>query len=163
VRGEVEKPGETVPRGLLQVLARQPVAIPPDRSGRLELAEWLASRDNPLTARVFVNRVWLHLFGRGLVPTPDNFGAGGLPPSDPALLDELAASFMEDGWSVKKLIRRLVLSRAYQLGGRHDEANFKADPDNSLVWRMSPRRLEAEALRDALLAVSGELVRTPPV
>jgi hypothetical protein len=162
VRGEVDKPGAAVPRGLPRVLARRPVAIPPGHSGRLELAEWLASRDNPLTARVFVNRVWLHLFGRGLVPTPDNFGAGGLPPSNPALLDDLAVSFMEGGWSVKRLIRRMVLSRAYRLSGRHDEANFKADPDNSLVWRMTPRRLEAEALRDALLAVSGELVLTPP-
>src|SRR5262249_20068673 len=148
--------------GPVQVLTRRPVAIPSDHSGRLELAEWLASRDNPLTARVFVNRVWRHLFGRGLVATPDNFGAAGVPPNNPALLDDMAVSFMEAGWSVKKLIRRLVLSRAYQLGGQHDDANFKADPDNTLVWRMTPRRLEAEALRDALLAISGQLVLTPP-
>ncbi len=162
IRGEIDKPGDSVPRGLLQVLSRRPVAIAAGSSGRRELAEWLAAPDNPLTARVFVNRVWLHLFGRGLVPTPDNFGAGGMQPSDPALLDHLATSFTDDGWSVKRLIRRIVLSHAYRLGTRHDEANFKADPDNALVWRMSPRRLEAETLRDALLAVSGQLVLTPP-
>src|SRR6185295_5284484 len=123
--------------------SRKTPAIPSSTSGRLELADWLASRDNPLTARVFVNRVWLHLFGRGLVPTPDNFGASGLPPSHPELLDHLAVSFMGDGWSVKKLIRRMVLSRAYQLDTRHDDANFKLDPDNILNWRVAPRRLEA--------------------
>src|SRR5262249_42646366 len=104
IRGEVEKPGAIVPRGLLQVCTAEPVTIPTGQSGRLELAEWLSSPDHPLTARVFVNRVWLHLFGRGLVPTPDNFGAGGVPPSNPALLDDLAVAFMEDGWSVKRLI-----------------------------------------------------------
>ena len=109
-----------------------------------------------------VNRVWLHLFGRGLVPTPDNFGAAGQPPSHPELLDHLAVAFMDDGWSVKKLIRAIVLSHAYQLGSRFDPKNFEADPDNALVWRMSPRRLEAEALRDAMLAVSGQLDPTPP-
>jgi hypothetical protein len=162
IRGEVEKPDTIVPRGLVQVLAGQPIVIPSGSSGRLELAEWLASPQNPLTARVFVNRVWLHLFGRGIVATPDNFGAAGLPPSNQPLLDDLAVSFMEDGWSVKRLIRRLVLSRAYHLGTRYDATNFKADPDNVLVWRMTSQRLEAEALRDALLAVSGQLVRTPP-
>jgi hypothetical protein len=161
IRGEVEKPGPVVPRGLVQVLDREPIAIPSGQSGRLELAEWLASPRNPLTARVFVNRVWLHLFGRGLVATPDNFGASGTPPSNPALLDHLAVSFMEDGWSVKRLVRRLVLSRAYGLGTDHDDADFKADPDNVLVWRMTPRRLDAEALRDALLAIGGELILTP--
>jgi cytochrome c553 len=161
-RGEIDKPGDTVPRGLLQVLTRQPVAMPTSHSGRLELAAWLASPQNPLTARVFVNRVWLHLFGRGLVPTPDNFGATGMRPSNQDLLDDLAVSFMEDRWSVKRLIRRLVLSHAYQLSSRHDAANFKADPDNVLVWRMTSQRLEAEALRDALLSVSGQLELTPP-
>jgi hypothetical protein len=112
---------------------------------------------------VFVNRVWLHLFGRGLVPTPDNFGAAGQPPSHPELLDTLAADFMSDGWSVKRLIRRIVLSRAYRLDSAHDPRNFEADPDNALVWRMSKRRLDAEALRDALLSVSGRLAADPPV
>jgi hypothetical protein len=156
VRGEVDKPGEIVPRGLVQVVSRHAPTVA-HGSGRLELAEWLASADNPLTARVMVNRVWLHLFGRGLVPTADNFGAAGQPPSHPELLDHLAVSFMDEGWSVKSLIRRIVLSRAYQLDSRYDPASAERDPDNVLVWRMSPRRLEAEAVRDAMLAVGGKL------
>lgn len=162
VRGEVEKPGAAVPRGVVQVVSRQTIAIPARPSGRLELANWLASSQNPLTARVLVNRVWFHLFGRGLVATLNNFGTSGMEPSHPELLDDLAVSFMEDRWSIKRLIRRLVLSRAYQLSSCHDEANFKIDPDNALVWRIQPRRLNAEALRDSLLAASGELVLTPP-
>ena len=142
-----------------------PLTPPPitKGSGRRELAEQLAGRDNPLTARVMVNRIWLHLFGRGLVPTPDNFGAAGQRPSHPELLDTLAVSFMDEGWSVKKLIRRIVLSRAYQLASTHDAHCFEVDPDNTLIWRMSPRRLEAEALRDAVLAISGRLDLEPPV
>ena len=112
---------------------------------------------------MIVNRVWLHLFGRGLVPTPDNFGAAGQPPSHPELLDTLAVEFMADGWSIKRLIRRIVLSRAYRLDSAHDPRNFEVDPDNALVWRMSQRRLEAEALRDAMLSVSGRLALEPPV
>src|SRR5262249_20096439 len=119
IRGEVEKPGAVVSRGTPQVLASRPLAIPANHSGRLEPAEWLTSREHPLTARVFVNRVWGHLFGRGLVATPDNFGASGIAPSDQPLLDELAVEFMEDGWSIKRLIRRLVLSHAYRLGTQH--------------------------------------------
>ena len=110
-----------------------------------------------------VNRIWLHLFGRGLVPSPDNFGAAGQRPSHPELLDTLAVSFMDEQWSVKKLIRRIVLSRAYQLASTHDAHGFEVDPDNTLIWRMSPRRLEAEALRDAVLAISGRLDLRPPV
>src|SRR5262249_43864162 len=127
---------------------------------RLELAEWLAARDNPLTARGLVNRVWLHLFGRGLVPTPDNFRAAGQPPSPPQPLDQLARSFIDHGWSVKALIRQIVLSRAYQLDSRFDARNFELDPDDVLVWRMSKRRLEGEALRDSMLAISGQLDRS---
>ncbi len=163
VRGELDQPGERVPRGFVQVLSREtPFAITKG-SGRRELAEQLATRDNPLTSRVMVNRIWLHLFGRGLVPTPDNFGAAGQAPSHPELLDALAVSFMDQNWSVKKLIRRIVLSRAYQLGSTHDSHSFEIDPDNTLIWRMSPRRLEAEALRDAVLAISGKLDLEPPV
>jgi cytochrome c553 len=162
VRGEVDKPGDVVPRGFLQVLTPNPKAIR-SGSGRKELADWVASKDNPLTARVMVNRVWLNLFGQGLVPTPDNFGVAGRAPTNPALLDSLAVSFMDDGWSVKRLIRRIVLSRAYQLDSRTDAKNAEADPDNALVWRMSPRRLDAEALRDSMLAASGLLNLTPPV
>ena len=163
VRGELDQPGERVPRGFVQVLSRGTPSAITKGSGRRELAERLAARDNPLTARVMVNRIWLHLFGRGLVPTPDNFGAAGQTPSHPELLDALAVSFMDESWSVKKLIRRIVLSRAYQLGSTHDAHSFEVDPDNTLIWRMSPRRLEAEALRDAVLAISGQLDLEPPV
>ena len=163
VRGELDQPGDVVPRGIVRVVyAETPQAIAAG-SGRRELADWVASTANPLTARVIVNRVWLHLFGRGLVPTPDNFGAAGQRPSHPELLDTLAVDFMADGWSIKRLIRRIVLSRAYGLDSCHDPHNFEADPDNALIWRMSKRRLEGEALRDALLFVSGRLALEPPV
>jgi hypothetical protein len=161
VRGERSQPGETVKRGFPQVLTtRQPTIA--SGSGRRELADWIASRDNPLTSRVMANRIWLHLMGRGLVPTPDNFGANGQPVSHPALLDHLALSFSDNDWSVKKLVRTIVLSRAYQLSSQFDEKNAEADPENVLVWRMPKRRLEAEALRDAMLAVAGRLDLTPP-
>jgi dienelactone hydrolase len=163
VRGEVEKPGPTVPRGFVQVVCGATPHTVSSGSGRLELAEWIASADNPLTARVFVNRVWLNLFGRGLVPTPDNFGVSGQTPSHPELLDNLAMTFVEDGWSVKKLIRRIVLSRAYRLDATFVEANFEKDPENVWLWRMSPRRLDAEAIRDAMLATAGRLDLKPPV
>ena len=137
-RGELDQPGEVVPRGLVRVLCVDTPAVIAAGSGRRELADWLASPANPLTARVIVNRVWLHLFGRGLVPTPDSFGAAGQPPSHAELLDNLAVDFMADGWSIKRLIRRIVLSRAYRLDSAHDPRNFEVDPDDSLVWRMSP-------------------------
>ncbi|MFM8435596.1 MAG: DUF1553 domain-containing protein, partial [Planctomycetia bacterium] len=111
--------------------------------------------------RVMANRVWLKLMGQGLVATPDNFGIMGMEPSHPELLDHLAVSFMDDGWSVKGLIRRIVLSRGYQLAAVHDDANFAIDPDNRLRWRMDQRRLEAEAIRDAMLAVAGRLDLAP--
>ena len=136
VRGELDQPGEVVPRGLVRVLCDGPPDSIAAGSGRRELADWLASPANPLTARVIVNRVWLHLFGRGLVPTPDNFGAAGRPPSHPELLDNLAVEFMADGWSIKRLIRRIVLSRAYGLDSAHEPRNFETDPDNALVWRI---------------------------
>ncbi len=161
IRGELDQPGETVPRGLPQVLATRQPNIG-EGSGRRELADFIASNDNPLTARVMANRVWLHLIGRGLVATPDNFGASGQRPSHPALLDHLALTFIDNGWSIKKLIRAIVLSRTYRLSSRFDDKNFEADPDNVLVWRMPKRRLEAEALRDSMLAVSGRLDITPP-
>ncbi len=161
VRGELDQPGEYVKRGFPQVLTtKQPKLM--RASGRRELAEWIASTDNPLTARVMANRVWLHLMGRGLVATPDNFGAAGQTPSHPALLDYLAVSFTENGWSVKKLIRMIVLSRAYRLSSQFDQKNHDSDPDNVLVWRMPKRRLEAEALRDTMLLLAGRLELTPP-
>ena len=110
-----------------------------------------------------LNRVWLHLFGRGLVPTPDNFGAAGQPPSHPELLDDLALSFEENAWSIKSLIRRLVMTKAYRLSSTPDADNLEADPDNVLIWRMTPRRLDAECLRDGILAISGQLELKPPV
>jgi hypothetical protein len=160
-RGELDQPGTTVRRGFPQVLSTSQPTIR-QGSGRRELADWIASKDNPLTARVMANRVWLHLFGRGLVATPDNFGASGTTPSHPALLDHLAVTFAEGGWSVKKLIRTVALSHAYRLSSQFDEKNFDADPDNVLVWRMPKRRLEAEALRDSMLALGGRLDLTPP-
>jgi cytochrome c553 len=163
-RGEPDQPGASrVPRGTLQVMTRTPLKVPATSSGRLELAEWIAAKENPLTARVMVNRVWLHLFGRGLVPTADDFGLAGRPPTHPELLDHLAHRFMDSGWSVKKLIEHLVTSHVYQLSSVAKRSAVEVDPDNALFWRMSPRRLDAEGLRDALLAVSEQLDTTPPV
>jgi len=159
--GDSTKLGETAPRGFLRVATLGQAPSIKSGSGRLELAEWLTSRDNPLTARVAVNRIWLHLFGQGLVKSADNFGFLGDKPSHPELLDHLAWQFMANDWSVKKLIRSLVLSRTYQLSSSFDAASYKADPDNILRWRMSQRRLDAEAFRDAILAVSGQLILTP--
>ena len=163
IRGEVDNIGPKVPRGFLTVLTpgTKP-AIGSQQSGRRELAEWLTDEANPLTARVMANRVWLNLFGEGLVRTPDNFGATGEKPGNPALLDLLAVQFMRAGWSVKALVRSIVLSRTYQLGTVHNAKNYEADPDNVLVWRMSPRRLDAEAIRDAVLAASGQIESAPP-
>ena len=163
VRGELDQPGERVARGFVTVLTGGPApAIPTSASGRAELADWLVDKSNPLTARVAVNRVWAHLFGEGLVRTPDNFGATGETPSHPELLDALALKFMADGWSVKNLIRTIVLSRAYQIGSAWDGKNYEADPGNVLLWRASPRRLDAEAIRDAMLAASGTIDLKPP-
>ena len=165
IRGDITTRGEAEPRGFISVL--QPTAgrpsIPGHTSGRLELAGWLADERNPLTARVFVNRVWYHLFGAGLVRTVDNFGAAGERPSHPELLDHLAVEFVERGWSVKQLIRTILLSHAYQLGSDHEPDNFARDPDNRLLWRMSRRRLDAEVIRDSILAISGQLDPTPPL
>jgi hypothetical protein len=163
VRGEVAQPADSVPRGMLSVLTNgDPPAIAPGHSGRLELAQWLTSPANPLTARVAVNRIWEHLFGQGLVRTADNFGATGEKPSNPELLDALAVQFIREGWSVKKMVRSLVLSHTYQLSSLHDSRAQEVDPDNRLLWRASPRRLDAEAIRDALLTASGELQLRPP-
>ncbi len=164
IRGDVERLGDGVPRGFISVIDRGGAAgrtkFSKESSGRLELAEWIASAENPLTARVVANRVWQHLFGRGLVNTPDNFGVQGEAPSNPELLDYLAARLVEEGWSVKKLARMIMLSSAYQMSAEHNPAAFAKDPDNRLVWRMDRRRLEAEAFRDAILSVSGQLEGT---
>jgi len=164
IKGVVSQKGDVAPRGFPVVLTHGvPPVVDPKASGRLPLAEWLTRQQNPLTARVMVNRIWLHLFGRGLVPTVDNFGLAGARPSHPALLDYLAARFMRDDWSVKTMIRLLTTSRVYQLSSAHHEANHIADPEAVYLWRIRPRRLEAEPLRDAILAVSGQLkLNRPP-
>ena len=163
IRGEAEKLGPVVARGFLTTFeVPGAAAVNPRQSGRLELAQWLVSAKNPLTPRVAVNRVWQHLFGQGIVTTVDNFGVTGDAPSHPELLDHLANRFIRDGWSVKKLVRALVLTRSYQLGTDATEAHRTADPANRLVWRHSPRRLDAEEMRDAMLATAGALNRNRP-
>jgi hypothetical protein len=158
IRGNNHNLGAVAPRGFLSVATvSSPPPVDPKQSGRSELAEWLTRADNPLTARVYVNRVWHHLFGAGLVRTPDDFGVTGEVPSHPELLDHLATSFVRDGWSTKKLIRRIVLSRTYQLSSAPGAASLAADPENRLLWRMSRRRLDAESMRDAVLLASGRL------
>jgi len=160
VRGNVHKLGEKVSRGFLRVITDSPPEISAEESGRRQLADWLADENNPLTARVFVNRVWHHLLGAGIVRTVDNFGRMGERPSHPKLLDWLAATFMEDGWSTKRLIRRIVLSETYLQSTRWNRRAAAADPENRLLWRHNRRRLDAEAIRDSILAVSGQLDRT---
>lgn len=158
IRGEVNKTGEIVPRGFVSALTSEG-KMPRIRngSGRIELADWVASADHPLTSRVFVNRVWQHLFGRGLVSTPDNFGTTGQPPSHPELLDHLAVQFTSNGWSVKQLIKTLILTETYQMSSDYHADNAAVDPENVYLWRMSKRRLTAESIRDSMLAISGEL------
>jgi hypothetical protein len=169
IRGEPTNLGDTVPRGTIRFLSDtiKDVPTPPaGASGRLELARSIADPRNPLTARVYVNRVWLHLFGEGLVRTPDDFGHLGEPPVHGDLLDHLAVRFMEEGWSTKKLVRAIVSSSAWKMASAARPENLVADPENRL-WHHHPRRrLEAEPLRDSLLAVSGRLDRTlggPPI
>ena len=159
IRGSHLALGEVVPRGFPAVLVstEQPVTLPADKSGRLELAQWLVREDHPLTARVLVNRVWRWHFGQGIVNTPDNFGKLGERPSHPELLDWLALRFSEQGWSLKKLHRLIMLSQTYQMSSDFDATSAAADPENRLYWRMPLRRLEAEEIRDAILATSGLL------
>ncbi len=162
IRGVVANQGPVVPRGVLQVaLNREPHAIPSDQSGRLQLADWVVDRSNPLTARVAVNRVWHWLFGVGLVRTVDNFGHMGERPSHPELLDHLANTFVEDGWSMKRLIRRIMLSHTYRLSSQasfnNTHAGDEEDPANRLLWRMNRRRLDAESIRDSILSVASSL------
>jgi hypothetical protein len=163
LRGDSTKRGEVVPRGFVSIatLGDAP-KVNRAQSGRLELATWLTDPKNPLAARVAANRVWQHLFGVGLCKSPDNFGFLGERVTHPELLDHLATKFVADGWSVKKLIKSVVLTRSYQLSAQIDGANAKADPDNVYLWRKAPRRLDAEAFRDAILATSGELRTEAP-
>ncbi|HEX3725682.1 MAG TPA: DUF1549 domain-containing protein, partial [Pirellulales bacterium] len=158
LHGSVHALGDVVPRGFLQVVSPSTsTSLPAGQSGRLELAAWLTSPNNPLTARVFVNRVWHWLFGQGLVRTVDTFGTTGEPPSHPELLDHLTLQFVERGWSLKQLVRTIVLSQTYQQGSEASQAGLASDPENRLLWRHGRRRLEAECLRDAILSVSGQL------
>ena len=160
VRGNPYATSTVVPRGALRVASWAPFPnIPTAQSGRLQLAEWISDRRNPLTARVTVNRLWQKLFGSGIVPSVDYFGARGDKPTHPELLDHLANRFMENGWSQKQLLRALVLSRTYRLSSSNIAPAHTADPTNKTYWRMNRQRLDAEALRDSLLSVSEELVR----
>jgi len=162
IRGEVRQRGKTIPRGFLQVVSDGPTQIQKkDESGRRELADWIARADHPLTSRVMVNRIWQHLLGEGLVRTVDNFGHLGEKPTHPELLDTLATKFVEQGWSAKKLIRQIALTRTYGLSGKLDEAAFLADPENRLLWRANRKVLPAEALRDSLLQFAGQLDYSP--
>lgn len=158
VRGNPEDKGPTIKRRPPEFLARGfAFDIPQGSSGRLELAQWLTSPGNPLTARVMVNRIWQHHFGKGLVGTPSNFGLRGDEPTHPELLDYLADRFIKSGWSIKSMHRLMMTSRTYQLVSSHAEASATKDPANKWYWRFDRRRLDAESLRDAMLAVAGNL------
>ncbi len=172
-RGSLESPGPKVTPGFPEILCsngKTDAAPPPDLQGktsgyRLAFAEWLTSRDNPLTARVIVNRLWQNHFGMGIVATPDNFGKMGAPPVDPELLDWLAVDFMEHGWSAKRLHKMMMLSTAYRQSSRQGTETWVAkameiDPENHLLWRMNLRRLDAESIRDSFIAVAGKLDET---
>ena len=158
LRGNHLELGEEVSRRFLETIAGvNQATLPANQSGRLQLAEWLTSPEHPLTARVIVNRVWRWHFGHGLVRTPNNFGVRGELPSHPKLLDYLATQFMRDSWSIKELHRRILASNTYQMSSRNDPAAAGADPGNRLLWRFNRQRLEAEAIRDSVLAVAGQL------
>jgi hypothetical protein len=156
-RGNPLTRGVVVPPRFLSVLASTNAQPFPDGKRRLGLARALVSRDNPLTRRVLVNWVWQHHFGQGLVRTPDDWGTRGNRPTHPELLDYLASVFAEDGWSLKKLHRRIMLSATYSQAAAEDAHARAADPDNALLWRMPRRRLDLESMLDSMLAVSGEL------
>jgi len=160
LRGDPEKLGDATPRRWLEVFGGTPLKDA-KASGRLELAEWIASKNNALTARVMVNRIWLHHFGKGLVKTPNDFGTRGVAPTHPELLDWLAAEFVASGWSVKAMHRTILLSQAYRQASASRETEAKADASNDLYWRFDRRRLSAEEIRDSLLLAGGALDRTP--
>ncbi len=160
IRGDLRKPGEPAPRRFLQILAGETPALFKEGSGRRQLADAVADPGNALTARVIVNRVWKHHFGQALVRTPSNFGVLGEKPTHPELLDWLAATFIESGWSLKQLHKLILLSSTWQMSSRYSRVAFAADGENRLLWRMNPRKLEIESWRDSLLAVTGELDRS---
>ncbi len=157
LRGNPDKEGDLAPRRFLRIVAGDQPPHFRQGSGRLELAHAIASPTNPLTARVLVNRVWQHHFGKGIVGTPSNFGKLGVRPTHPELLDHLATRFLASGWSMKALHREILLSATYRMSCDLDERNAAVDPANRLLWRMNRQRLDVEAWRDALLAATGEL------
>jgi hypothetical protein len=167
-RGDPKSLGDEVPRRFLQILGGQTVSAGAG-SGRTQLADWIADPNNPLTARVMVNRIWQGHFGTGLVKTANDFGTRGTPPTHPELLDYLAKQFVSNGWSVKKMHRLIMMSDAYRRSSSQPETNPKTgarrpeidDPENTFLWRFSRRRLSAEEIRDAILAVSGDLDTAP--
>lgn len=161
LKGEPARPGATVRRRFLTVLGG--MELPPDTpgSGRAQLADWILSKENPLPARVMANRIWLHHFGRGLVPTPNDFGKQGKPATHPELLDWLALKFRDGGWSVKSMHRLILLSRTWQLSALRSDAALQRDPANELLTGFPRRRLDAEAIRDTLLALGGNLDLSP--
>jgi hypothetical protein len=161
LRGRYDRLGELVPRRFPVLLSGDRQAPITEGSGRLQLARWLTAPDNPLPARVMANRIWQGHFGAGIVRTPSNFGKLGERPTHPELLDWLADQFVRSGWSVKKMHRLIMLSAAYQQASEPDEEALKADPDNRLFGRMNRRRLEAEEVRDSLLAAAGRLDLSP--
>ncbi|HYE99830.1 MAG TPA: PSD1 and planctomycete cytochrome C domain-containing protein, partial [Planctomycetota bacterium] len=161
LKGNPEKPAHEVPRRFLAVLGGQTLPSEDTGSGRRALADWLVADSNPLTPRVLVNRLWHHHFGRGIVPTTSDFGKQGKPPTHPELLDWLARRFVENGWSIKAMHRLMVHSRTYRLSSAGHPANEATDPSNEWLWRWNRRRLDAEVIRDAMLAVAGTLDREP--
>ncbi len=163
-RGDMSEPRDRVPRGIPVFLANSGMAtIPQSESGRKELANWIASPRNPLTARVMANRLWYWLEGQGIVASVDNFGTMGEAPANQDLLDYLAGRLIDNKWSLKKTIREIVLSRTYQLASTYNEDDFTADPQNAWCWRHSPLRLDAESLRDEILMTTGQLDLRPPM
>jgi hypothetical protein len=160
IRGEQQSKGEIVPRRFLEIVAGKDRQAFKNGSGRLELAEAIANKDNPLTARVMVNRIWMHHFGQGFVRTPDDLGVQSEPPSHPELLDYLSAQFVAKGWSMKSMHRLIMLSSTYQQSSETNNEYAKRDPDNRLLWRANLRRLDFEAVRDSMLLFTGKLELT---
>jgi hypothetical protein len=162
--GQFDRLGDQVPRGFLRVISDEPAVIPEGQSGRMQLAHWLTDTEKgagQLAARVLANRIWQHCIGRGLVRTVDNFGRTGEAASHPELLDYLARQVIDSGWSIKQLVRQIVLSRTFAMSSRNDDTAGASDPDNRLLWRAHRRRLEPEALRDAMLTAAGQLDLAP--
>lgn len=160
-KGDPKKLRDEAPRKWLTILGGQELPANEKGSGRRQLAAWITDPANPLTARVMANRIWHWHFGKGLVATPNDFGSRGEAPTHPELLDWLTSRFAESGYSVKKMHKLIMLTRAYQMASGHDDASFKADPKNAYLWRFDRRRLEAEEVRDSFLAVSGQLNPVP--